>query len=161
VEKIGKRVANSIKQLRDQAGLTQEKLAEKAKISLRGLQDIEYKDRDPRIGTLEKLADVLGATLDQIADRGPRPKKTRKVTDMNESDLLEVMRSVKAPELPHNIDLTSATPDQLEAVRLILAHPDRVGRALAQLRRDAPTDSETRALIDKAIGHRAVKKPAG
>src|SRR5919205_2243431 len=50
-----------LRQLRLEAGLTQEELAERAGLSTRGLSDLERGlRRTPRLGTVRLLADALG-----------------------------------------------------------------------------------------------------
>ena len=59
---IGKR----IKTLRETNKLTQEKLAGKAGISLRYLQNIEAGDRLPTLSVIEMIADALGISLSAL-----------------------------------------------------------------------------------------------
>lgn len=54
--KLGKR----IQRLRKRASLTQEKLAEKAKLSAKYIQFIETAHRSPSLKTIQKLARALG-----------------------------------------------------------------------------------------------------
>jgi transcriptional regulator with XRE-family HTH domain len=48
------------------ANLTQEKMAEKADITLRYLQWLEAGKRNPSISTLVRLQKVLGCTFDEL-----------------------------------------------------------------------------------------------
>ena len=48
------------------AGLTQEKLAEKADISLRYVQQLEAGQRNPSIATLVRLRKALGCSYDDL-----------------------------------------------------------------------------------------------
>jgi predicted ATPase/DNA-binding XRE family transcriptional regulator len=66
-----------LRQLRLEAGLTQEELAERAGLSTRGLSDLERGlRRTPRLGTVRLLADALGLPGTQrdrlLASRQPR-----------------------------------------------------------------------------------------
>lgn len=61
-KKLGKR----IKQLREQAHLTQEKLAEKSGISLDYLGKIEVKINKPGLKTLLKISDALGIEVKEL-----------------------------------------------------------------------------------------------
>jgi|SRR4028118_588063 DNA-binding XRE family transcriptional regulator len=49
------------------AGLTEKDLAEQAGIGLRIIQDWKKRKKMPRLDTATAVADVLGATLDEIA----------------------------------------------------------------------------------------------
>lgn len=55
-----------IKQLRIKKGLTQEELADKTEISVRTIQRIESGDVDPRIFTLQSIADALGIEYEEL-----------------------------------------------------------------------------------------------
>ncbi|QHS57360.1 helix-turn-helix domain-containing protein [Mucilaginibacter sp. 14171R-50] len=55
-------IAKNIKQLRIQNGLSQDKLAELAQISLRTVQRIESNETEPRGYTLQQIAGALGTT---------------------------------------------------------------------------------------------------
>src|ERR687886_804407 len=66
-----------LRQLRLEAGLTQEELAERAGLSTRGLSDLERGlRRTPRLGTVRLLAEALGLPGSQrdrlLASRQPR-----------------------------------------------------------------------------------------
>src|SRR6185312_3700302 len=70
-----------LKTLRGAAGLTQEALAERAGLSVRGLQDLERgHSRRPRRDTVERLAGALGLTdIDRatlVAAAQARPSDT-------------------------------------------------------------------------------------
>lgn len=55
-----------IKEARVKAKLTQEKLAEKAEISVFTLQKYESDDRNPKIESLQKIANALGIPITQL-----------------------------------------------------------------------------------------------
>ena len=57
-----------IKAWRLHMGLTQKEVAEKAGITQAALSQMERKENANRTATLEKLADALGLSLDQIRD---------------------------------------------------------------------------------------------
>ena len=52
--------------LRYKAGLTQEKFAEKADISLRYLQEIEAGQKQPRVNVLVKIYKAFGVSWDEL-----------------------------------------------------------------------------------------------
>lgn len=57
-----------IKQLRERFNVTQERLAESAEISPKGLGDLERGKGNPTLSSLEGLADALGITLSELFD---------------------------------------------------------------------------------------------
>jgi len=60
---------NGLKNLREQKGWTQEKLAQEAGISYHTVIKIERGFiKDPRIGTVINLAKALGVSLDKIVN---------------------------------------------------------------------------------------------
>lgn len=59
-------VGERISKLRKNLGLTQEKLAEQADISIQFLVQIEHGKRTMKIGTLRKLCSVLSVSADYI-----------------------------------------------------------------------------------------------
>jgi transcriptional regulator with XRE-family HTH domain len=60
-------LAENIKKYRQKRELTQEALARKADISYNTIIKLESKGiRDPRMGTLKKIADALGISLDEL-----------------------------------------------------------------------------------------------
>jgi transcriptional regulator with XRE-family HTH domain len=62
VDSVGRRV----RQLRTQAGMTQERLAERAEISVSFLSMIERGERSPHLETLDKLANGLQVPVDAL-----------------------------------------------------------------------------------------------
>ena len=58
-----RRVAMRLKRLRDEQGLSQRALAEKAGISREYLARLETARQDPTLSTLEKLAKALGVKV--------------------------------------------------------------------------------------------------
>lgn len=61
-------IAEKIKKIRTQKGLSQEKLAEKTNLSLRTIQRVENGESDPRGDTLIRIADALNISLDIFND---------------------------------------------------------------------------------------------
>jgi transcriptional regulator with XRE-family HTH domain len=59
-------VGESIRRLRQQAGLTQGELAQRADISLDAVNRIESSRRQPNLGTLFQIAQALGVTAVQL-----------------------------------------------------------------------------------------------
>ena len=57
-----------IKELRTKKGFSQEELSEESGISLRTVQRIENGETEPRGDTLRRLANVLGASPDELID---------------------------------------------------------------------------------------------
>lgn len=56
----------TVRHLRRRAGLTQMALAQKARLSLRSVQNWEQGHRIPRVGTLLALAKALGLSVDDL-----------------------------------------------------------------------------------------------
>ncbi|MGM0588572.1 MAG: helix-turn-helix domain-containing protein [Bacteroidota bacterium] len=61
-------IAEKIKQIRNQKGFSQEKLAEKSNLSLRTIQRIENGKSDPRGNTIIQIADALDVSIDTFLD---------------------------------------------------------------------------------------------
>ena len=71
-------LSHSLKRLRKSRNLSQQKLAEAAKVSLIVVTSAEQDPtKDPCMSSLVKLADALGVTLDELVGRTP-PKNTKK-----------------------------------------------------------------------------------
>ena len=64
--RILRALGKNLNRLRMNSGLTQEKLAEKADISLRYIQQLEAGQRNPSIPTIVKLRKVLGSSFDDL-----------------------------------------------------------------------------------------------
>ena len=70
-------VSERIKALRQELGLTQEELCERAEISVDAVNRIENGTRVPTIDTLEKIAVALGSSVSDLLHTGPqKPVKT-------------------------------------------------------------------------------------
>lgn len=61
-ESLGRR----IRQLREQRGWTQEKLADEAGLASRHIQQLEHGERWPRADTLRRLAEAFGIEAEEI-----------------------------------------------------------------------------------------------
>ncbi|HKG04859.1 MAG TPA: helix-turn-helix domain-containing protein [Pedobacter sp.] len=68
-------LAQKIKELRIRKGLSQEKLAEAAQINLRTIQRIEGGETEPRGDTLQRIANALDITPDELIDWTEREDK--------------------------------------------------------------------------------------
>ncbi|MDH3976691.1 MAG: helix-turn-helix transcriptional regulator [Deltaproteobacteria bacterium] len=69
-QEISNRLATLVKEKRAKLGLTQEELAEIAKIDYKHIQNIESLKRinDPKLSTLLKLASALNMSISEIVD---------------------------------------------------------------------------------------------
>lgn len=63
-----KRLGEKIKELRKEKGLTQEKLAELAKVDPKSIISIETGKRNPTLKTINKIAQTLKSSLSQLLD---------------------------------------------------------------------------------------------
>ena len=64
---------NRIKKIREQKRISQKNLAEAAQISQPYLHDLENKHRGAKPETLERIADVLGVSVNDMFDREEEP----------------------------------------------------------------------------------------
>ena len=65
----------TVKELREERGLSQMALAVKLGISLSGIQGVEYGWNEPRVKLALKIADALGVRVDEIEWlHNPRPR---------------------------------------------------------------------------------------
>lgn len=69
-EDIGERLAARLSELRRQAGLTQEKLAERTGIAAPEISKFEGARREPTLATLAKLADAYGLSMRDLFEFG-------------------------------------------------------------------------------------------
>lgn len=60
------RLNNSLKNRREQVGLTQVQVAGKAKITVRSYQYIEAVERIPNVHTAQLIAKALGSTVEKL-----------------------------------------------------------------------------------------------
>lgn len=76
-----------LRRLRTEAGLTQAALAQRAGLSLAGVQQLEYGKRDPAFDTLLALAAALGVGLSAFDPPAePPPPKRRRPTRRKSGD---------------------------------------------------------------------------
>ncbi len=65
-----------ISHLRKSRGLTQEELAENARVNLRTIQRIESGDREPRVTTLRALCNAMNANIEEVVETGLRENRS-------------------------------------------------------------------------------------
>jgi len=70
-------LANRIKELRDQKGISQEELAHRAGLSRTGMGFVETGKRWPRLDTLMKVAQGLNITVDELLKGLHKPIRRR------------------------------------------------------------------------------------
>jgi transcriptional regulator with XRE-family HTH domain len=70
-------LANRIKELRDQKGISQEELAHRAGLSRTGMGFLETGKRWPRLDTLMKVADGLNISVDELLKGLQKPSRRR------------------------------------------------------------------------------------
>ena len=71
---IRERFGTAVKFRREELGLTQEDLADKAGIHRTYLSDVERGGRNPSLVNIEKLARALAVSMSVLFDRVERPK---------------------------------------------------------------------------------------
>lgn len=69
-------IGKKIKEIRKKKGLSQEELAESAKVNLRTIQRIENNESEPRGKTLNLICNVLNINAEDILDYGKKEDKT-------------------------------------------------------------------------------------
>jgi transcriptional regulator with XRE-family HTH domain len=69
-------IGNKIRDIRKKKGLSQEELAESAKVNLRTIQRIENNESEPRGKTINLICDVLDINAEDILDYGKRTDKS-------------------------------------------------------------------------------------
>lgn len=93
MEKVEKTIATNIRILRISLNMSQSDLAEKADMSLRGIQAIESEGSAPRASTLSKIAMALGVTEASLYKDPHKPFEAS-----GKADLLTLLYSI-APTL--------------------------------------------------------------
>lgn len=88
--KIGQR----IQEFRNDRGLLQKELAEKAGIGLRTIQKYENNEVNPKTDSLEKIANALGYSLEGLLDLEGLPERLKK--DVRRSETEKLKSKVKA-----------------------------------------------------------------
>ena len=69
-------IGKKIKEIRKKKGLSQEELAESAKVNLRTIQRIENNESEPRGKTLNLICEVLDINAEDILDYGKQTDKS-------------------------------------------------------------------------------------
>lgn len=69
-------IGKKIREIRNKKGLSQEELAESAKVNLRTIQRIEKNESEPRGKTLNLICEVLNINAEDILDYGKQPDKS-------------------------------------------------------------------------------------
>ena len=72
------RFSERLKQLRAAAGITQQRLADLAGLSIGAIREYEQHLRYPILPNAAALADALGVTLDELAGREPPARRGKK-----------------------------------------------------------------------------------
>lgn len=62
----------NISAARERAGITQGELAKRMEVTQGAVSQWEYGQTKPRSGTLSKLADILGCTVDELLRGGEK-----------------------------------------------------------------------------------------
>lgn len=70
--------ARRLKELRNQAGLSQPELAERCGLAVSTIRQFEYELREPNYGSLVKLAQGLGVSLSAFDQPPEKPKRRPK-----------------------------------------------------------------------------------
>ena len=109
MENIAKNVSDNVRLMRDRLNLTQSELAEKAGISLRGLQDIEYKrSKSPRVTTVYALAKVFGVSPDDLyRDPSAKPEPSQEKLDPR-MELMKLVPYLEESDATIFLDLVRA-----------------------------------------------------
>ncbi|NBC59059.1 MAG: DUF4870 domain-containing protein [Bacteroidetes bacterium] len=71
-----KNIGEKIKSIRKHKGLSQEELADRAKVNLRTIQRIENAESEPRGKTLQLICNVLDVNIEDILDYGKQTDKS-------------------------------------------------------------------------------------
>lgn len=82
-----------IKELREEAGLSQVDLAKEFGLTQSTVGGWESSARSPKLDMLCKLADYFNVTTDYLLDRAPRSAPQQELSD-DEKELLEVYRGL-------------------------------------------------------------------
>jgi transcriptional regulator with XRE-family HTH domain len=72
---IDKQLAQAVRRLRMERGLTQEELAFKTNLTVAAVGRIERADANPQWSTLKQIAAALDLTIAQLAAESERPEK--------------------------------------------------------------------------------------
>lgn len=112
-------IGTKIREIRKQKGLTQKKLGEKCNIAESTIRRYELGDLNPKIETLQKIADALEVPLEAIRPPLDEYKILRKWNILEEiSQITNDISEVK--NLPNFMALLKEMPSQHEA--LVIEH---------------------------------------
>ncbi len=106
-------IAVNIRKLRNSLNMTQSELAEKANLSLRGIQAIETQERVPRMETLQQIADALGVSISELYSTGKN--ETLKASD-RASLILEIQSRLSRLGMD-DLEHVSDSLDQIERLK--------------------------------------------
>lgn len=98
MEKTKNLLSDNVRRLRNNLGMTQSELAEKANLSLIGIQGIEYGKSGGRGSTLSKIAKALGVTVEDLY-RDPNEQvkqKPQTVADLTPEGLMQILEKISA-----------------------------------------------------------------
>ena len=119
-------IGRNIKTVRKSRGFTQEKLSNKLGVSIMTIRRWESGSRIPKFNTVEKIADALGITTDQLIN----PSYEFKAPPTGQSNNKEVMKQwiekKEREKLLKNFGSVSLSGKQkiVEYSELIASHPD-------------------------------------
>jgi transcriptional regulator with XRE-family HTH domain len=102
----------NIKAMRSKAGLTQSELAEKADISLRGLQSIEYGlSKSPEVNTVFKIAQALGVQVSDLLGENESDKPTKGELILS---IVSALPSIEEDKLNFIVKIANSNADELK-----------------------------------------------
>lgn len=88
--------ADNLRKFRKEINLTQEALAEKAELSATIISDYENERKEPGITSAQKLADVLGVTLNELVDNTPETQFKKRLDSEGILTVLSALELLKA-----------------------------------------------------------------
>lgn len=98
VQTLSQQLFNNVKQLAKNKGMTLPEVAKKAEMGINSLY--HWKQHDPSIDNLQKVADVLGVTVNDLLGKKDHKKKT---ADLNDEDIIFTYEGRQIP--PEDIEL--------------------------------------------------------
>lgn len=96
MEKIRKNLAVNIIRLRRHAGLTQSELAERADLSIKMIQQIEYEKSWPSPESLSAIAKAVGCTAEELLTDPSKDIKQNPVPDAQMDEIKKAVREAMA-----------------------------------------------------------------
>lgn len=121
METVSKILSENIRKLRVSLNLTQAELAEKAEISFRGIQQIEYgQSKHPRSDTVRKIARALGVEESVLFKDPASPTAPEKKTlaNMTEKDLTEIIARASRDIAEASRSTARPSPDDLKRSKI-------------------------------------------